>query len=156
MLLAWATTEVIRYTYFALNQFNAVPGVLHWLRYSAFLVLYPIGISSEVAMMVQALIGPAADLAAWYPYVLVAILLGYIPGEFYSILLGGFCLLDPEWLIVTGRIVHPLYAYVEAAPEADWWCWCGEEGKEGAIGYRTSAHGRCCNLGCLAERCQYI
>ncbi|KAK3692215.1 tyrosine phosphatase-like protein [Podospora appendiculata] len=82
MLGAWATTEVIRYTYFALKQFDGgVPAWLHWLRYSAFLVLYPIGISSEVAMIVKALVGPASSLAAWYPWALIGILLSYIPGS---------------------------------------------------------------------------
>ena len=81
MLIAWSTTEVIRYTFFALKQFDAVPGALNWLRYSAFLVLYPVGISSEVAMIVRALVGPAAQLAAWYPWFLVAILAAYVPGE---------------------------------------------------------------------------
>jgi very-long-chain (3R)-3-hydroxyacyl-CoA dehydratase len=81
MLGAWSMTEVIRYTSYALKQFEAVPGWLHWLRYSAFLVLYPVGISSEVAMTLQALFGPAADLAPWYPYALGAVMVSYIPGE---------------------------------------------------------------------------
>ncbi|KAK3322255.1 tyrosine phosphatase-like protein [Apodospora peruviana] len=85
MLMAWATTEVIRYTYFALKQFgeSAVPGWLHWLRYSAFLVLYPIGISSEVAMMLMALFGPASEQSTphWYPLALMLILLSYVPGS---------------------------------------------------------------------------
>jgi very-long-chain (3R)-3-hydroxyacyl-CoA dehydratase len=81
MLCAWSTTEVIRYSYFALKQVESVPGWLHWLRYSGFLVLYPVGISSEVAMTLQAIFGPAADLAPWYPYALAAVLLSYIPGE---------------------------------------------------------------------------
>lgn len=81
MLIAWSTTEVIRYTYFALKQFDAVPAWLHWLRYSAFLILYPIGISSEVAMVICALVGPADTLAEWYPMGLVAVLLAYIPGK---------------------------------------------------------------------------
>ncbi|KAL2017130.1 hypothetical protein VTK56DRAFT_2552 [Thermocarpiscus australiensis] len=81
MLGAWSMTEVIRYSYFALKQVEAVPGWLHWLRYSAFLVLYPVGISSEVAMTLQALLGPAAGLASWYPYALGAVLLSYIPGS---------------------------------------------------------------------------
>lgn len=81
MLCAWSVTEVIRYTYFALKQFEAIPGWLHWLRYSAFLILYPIGISSEVAMTLQALFGPAQDFVSWYPYALGAVLLSYIPGE---------------------------------------------------------------------------
>lgn len=81
MLVAWSLTEVMRYSYFALKQVEAVPGWLHWLRYSAFLVLYPVGISSEVAMTLQALFGNAKYLAPWYPYALGAVLLSYIPGE---------------------------------------------------------------------------
>ncbi|KAK4456599.1 hypothetical protein QBC42DRAFT_280946 [Cladorrhinum samala] len=81
MLCAWATTEVIRYTYFVFKQFDAVPASLNWLRYSAFLILYPIGISSEVAMTLQALFGPAPYLASWYPYGLMAVLLSYVPGS---------------------------------------------------------------------------
>jgi very-long-chain (3R)-3-hydroxyacyl-CoA dehydratase len=82
MLVAWSLTEVIRYSSYALKQVDAVPGFLNWLRYSAFLVLYPVGISSEVAMTLQALFGPASGLAVWYPYGLVLVLLTYIPGEY--------------------------------------------------------------------------
>lgn len=81
MLAAWSTTEVIRYSYFALKQVDFVPYSLHWLRYSAFLLLYPLGISSEVAMIIKALVGPADKLATWYPYALLAVLLSYIPGS---------------------------------------------------------------------------
>jgi very-long-chain (3R)-3-hydroxyacyl-CoA dehydratase len=80
MLAAWSTTEVIRYTYFALKQVDAVPDWLHWLRYSAFLVLYPIGISSEVALVIRALVGPADRLFDWYPMALLAVLAAYVPG----------------------------------------------------------------------------
>ncbi|KAK4192029.1 hypothetical protein QBC35DRAFT_459674 [Podospora australis] len=82
MLIAWATTEVIRYTYFVFKQIDSVPAWLHWLRYSAFLVLYPLGISSEVAMTLLALFGPAQEFVlGWYPYALGAVLLSYIPGS---------------------------------------------------------------------------
>ena len=81
MLIAWSTTEVIRYTYFALKQFEAVPGWLHWMRYSGFLILYPVGISSEVAMILSALGGPAPTLFTWYPYSLLAALASYVPGK---------------------------------------------------------------------------
>lgn len=82
MLLAWSTTEVIRYIYFTCKQLEQIPYWLHWLRYSSFTVLYPIGISSEVAMIVKALLGPADTLNPWYPYVLMAILASYVPGSF--------------------------------------------------------------------------
>ncbi|MCJ1381256.1 hypothetical protein MMC17_004365 [Xylographa soralifera] len=49
MLIAWAVTEVIRYSYFALNvRSERVPAPLAWLRYNTFFVLYPLGIGSEM------------------------------------------------------------------------------------------------------------
>ncbi|EHA52664.1 hypothetical protein MCOR27_007383 [Pyricularia oryzae] len=51
MLSAWATTEVIRYTYFALLLAGVDAPGLAWLRYSTFIVLYPVGILSECWMM---------------------------------------------------------------------------------------------------------
>ncbi|MCJ1433236.1 hypothetical protein MMC27_002595 [Xylographa pallens] len=48
MLVAWAVTEVIRYSYFVLNLQGEVPAWLTWLRYNTFYVLYPLGIGSEM------------------------------------------------------------------------------------------------------------
>ncbi|GAP86539.1 putative 3-hydroxy acyl- dehydratase [Rosellinia necatrix] len=54
MLLAWSVTEVIRYSYFALTLSGWRPAALHWLRYHAFFVLYPLGISSEAWLIWRA------------------------------------------------------------------------------------------------------
>ncbi|PSS05243.1 tyrosine phosphatase-like protein [Coniella lustricola] len=55
MVLCWGLADVIRYLYFATrlvggHQYRR----LIWLRYSAFYVLYPIGIASEVGVVAQA------------------------------------------------------------------------------------------------------
>ena len=54
MLLAWSTSEVIRYSYFVLNLGYGVPDFVTWLRYNAFFVLYPVGIGSEMVMVWKA------------------------------------------------------------------------------------------------------
>jgi very-long-chain (3R)-3-hydroxyacyl-CoA dehydratase len=54
LLVAWGATEVIRYGLFAFKQVGLQPGALLWLRYSAFIVLYPLGVSSEMAMLALA------------------------------------------------------------------------------------------------------
>ncbi|CEL07911.1 hypothetical protein ASPCAL11065 [Aspergillus calidoustus] len=55
MLFAWSTADVTRYLYFSvLLAGNPVPRALKWLRYSLFLVLYPIGIGSEWWLMYRA------------------------------------------------------------------------------------------------------
>ncbi|KAJ0424078.1 tyrosine phosphatase-like protein [Aspergillus carlsbadensis] len=55
MLFAWSTADVVRYLYFSvLLAGDQVPRALKWLRYSLFLVLYPIGIGSEWWLMYRA------------------------------------------------------------------------------------------------------
>ncbi len=55
LYLAWATAECIRYPFYALNIVKSCPFQLTWLRYSAFIVLYPIGMLSEVAVLISSL-----------------------------------------------------------------------------------------------------
>jgi very-long-chain (3R)-3-hydroxyacyl-CoA dehydratase len=82
MLIAWSLTEVIRYTYFAIKEAGMpIPYWLHWLRYSAFSVLYPVGISSELAEMYLSWNGPSAHRAEWYPWAIAAVASTYIYGE---------------------------------------------------------------------------
>ncbi|EJD02807.1 PTPLA-domain-containing protein [Fomitiporia mediterranea MF3/22] len=47
MVLAWSLTEVIRYAFYALSLLSIEPYPLLWLRYTTFLVLYPLGAGSE-------------------------------------------------------------------------------------------------------------
>lgn len=91
MLLAWSATEVIRYFYFALSLARAnadterpVPAWFTRLRYSTFLVLYPLGISSEVRLIYLAAATPGAaeSLHPYYPLALYAILGIYVPGSY--------------------------------------------------------------------------
>ncbi|XP_013144712.1 PREDICTED: very-long-chain (3R)-3-hydroxyacyl-CoA dehydratase hpo-8 [Papilio polytes] len=54
-VLAWSVTEIVRYGYYALNLINSAPQSLLFLRYSTFLVLYPLGITGELLCMYHAL-----------------------------------------------------------------------------------------------------
>jgi len=47
MTLAWSTTEIIRYAFYACSLLNYEPYFLLWLRYTTFYVLYPLGAGSE-------------------------------------------------------------------------------------------------------------
>uniref|UniRef100_A0A1I8C1U6 Very-long-chain (3R)-3-hydroxyacyl-CoA dehydratase n=1 Tax=Meloidogyne hapla TaxID=6305 RepID=A0A1I8C1U6_MELHA len=55
LLIAWSITEVIRYSFYALNLINAVPSVLIWMRYTFFILLYPLGAGGELLTMFAAL-----------------------------------------------------------------------------------------------------
>lgn len=81
MVVAWGITETVRYPYyyFALN--NRIPRFLEWLRYNTFIVLYPLGASSEAILIFRAL--PDAQLVSpWYNLFLKGLLLIY-PPSFY-------------------------------------------------------------------------
>lgn len=82
MLLAWSFTEVVRYSYFVFTLSGlGVPSLLSFLRYNTFMILYPLGISSECWLVYQSI--PAAKLVdERIPYVLWAILAIYIPGSY--------------------------------------------------------------------------
>nr|POF14339.1 putative very-long-chain (3r)-3-hydroxyacyl-coa dehydratase [Quercus suber] len=81
MLLAWSITEVIRYSYFAVNlAYGKVPSALVWARYNAFFVLYPLGISSE-CWLVWLATGPAKYFFHGLDWVLYGILIIYVPGK---------------------------------------------------------------------------
>ncbi|KAL4519699.1 hypothetical protein Ndes2526B_g01727 [Nannochloris sp. 'desiccata'] len=51
LLTAWCLSEIIRYGFFAFKEAGLQPFFLLWLRYSAFIVLYPLGVASELSMV---------------------------------------------------------------------------------------------------------
>ncbi|XP_075633219.1 uncharacterized protein LOC142605674 [Castanea sativa] len=54
--VAWSLSEVIRYSHYALSCMGSCPYWINYLRYTAFIVLYPIGIApGEMWLMYQAL-----------------------------------------------------------------------------------------------------
>jgi len=56
MVLAWSATEVIRYAFYTLSLARStVPGILVYLRYSTFYLLYPLGASSEALLIYSSL-----------------------------------------------------------------------------------------------------
>ncbi|THX52007.1 PTPLA-domain-containing protein [Aureobasidium pullulans] len=82
MLIAWSITEVIRYSYFAINlSSGSVPSFWLWLRYNTFFVLYPLGISSECWLVWLAASGPAKQYTGVREG-LSAVLLVYVPGSY--------------------------------------------------------------------------
>ncbi|TKA73409.1 hypothetical protein B0A55_04272 [Friedmanniomyces simplex] len=83
MLFAWSVTEVVRYSYFAVNlAYGRVPSWLTWVRYNAFFVLYPLGISSECWLV---WISQAPGVARWgipWEWFCRAVLFIYVPGAY--------------------------------------------------------------------------
>ena len=93
MVIVWNMSEVIRYSYYATNLMGTPIDVLTWLRYTLFIVLYPIGAGSELLCMATAL--PAIKLNqddrsitmpnSWnvtfnFYYLVIILMAFYIPG----------------------------------------------------------------------------
>eukprot|EP00197_Chlamydomonas_leiostraca_P011161 CAMPEP_0202861760 /NCGR_PEP_ID=MMETSP1391-20130828/3050_1 /ASSEMBLY_ACC=CAM_ASM_000867 /TAXON_ID=1034604 /ORGANISM="Chlamydomonas leiostraca, Strain SAG 11-49" /LENGTH=220 /DNA_ID=CAMNT_0049541195 /DNA_START=17 /DNA_END=679 /DNA_ORIENTATION=- len=55
LLAAWSVSEIIRYPWYALSAIGACPSFLTWLRYTAFIPLYPVGVGAELALLWQGL-----------------------------------------------------------------------------------------------------
>ncbi|KAI9911259.1 hypothetical protein PsorP6_009669 [Peronosclerospora sorghi] len=55
MVTSWGLVEVPRYSFHALNLYDAVPSLLFFLRYNLFMVLYPSGVLGEVLCMLDSL-----------------------------------------------------------------------------------------------------
>ncbi|XP_050140186.1 uncharacterized protein LOC126616215 isoform X1 [Malus sylvestris] len=53
--VAWSLSEVIRYPHYAFNCTGSCPSWITYLRYTAFIVLYPPGMAGETWLMYQAL-----------------------------------------------------------------------------------------------------
>ena len=52
--MMWSTSEMIRYSSYLAQSFKITPKWLMWLRYSVFIVIYPIGVFSEVMVFTGA------------------------------------------------------------------------------------------------------
>ncbi|CCW69037.1 unnamed protein product, partial [Phytomonas sp. Hart1] len=55
MIVAWALSEIVRYSFYGTNLLGASTQILTWLRYSAFMLLYPLGITGEAMCLYKAL-----------------------------------------------------------------------------------------------------
>uniref|UniRef100_A0A5K3F7Z5 Very-long-chain (3R)-3-hydroxyacyl-CoA dehydratase n=1 Tax=Mesocestoides corti TaxID=53468 RepID=A0A5K3F7Z5_MESCO len=63
MLVSWCFADATRYLYYFVNIFIETPGLLTFLRYNLFLVLYPTGIMGEISNIFYSL--PHAAHRPW-------------------------------------------------------------------------------------------
>ncbi|CAH8611987.1 unnamed protein product [Heterobilharzia americana] len=93
IVISWSIAEMVRYTYYMADICGVKLYFLTWLRYSAFMVLYPTGISGEVLLMVSGIkrlketgkysvdLPNASNCSFSYLIALVVTLVIYIPGS---------------------------------------------------------------------------
>lgn len=92
LIVAWSLSEIIRYSFYVCKELGGVPYPIQWLRYTAFLVLYPIGVASELTMVYHGMPlmkeNPVYDMPmpnqfnfffSYYSFLLIGTI-AYIPG----------------------------------------------------------------------------
>lgn len=55
MVVAWCLSEIVRYSFYGTSLLKVKVAPLTWLRYSAFMVLYPVGITGEIGCLYKSL-----------------------------------------------------------------------------------------------------
>lgn len=54
LILAWSTQELCRYLFYCLRVMDCLPYFVIWLRYSVFIILYPVGAAGELLCLYNA------------------------------------------------------------------------------------------------------
>ncbi|TGZ56446.1 hypothetical protein CRM22_010163 [Opisthorchis felineus] len=90
-IVSWSLAEIVRYVYYALTICNSSIGFVTWLRYTAFMVLYPTGISGELIYMYEAVVflrkndlyrfpmPNSFNVSFDYSWFILLVMLSYIP-----------------------------------------------------------------------------
>jgi len=91
LLFAWTITEIIRYSMYAVSLVGNPPYFLTWLRYTFFIIAYPVGVSGELICMYAALLQATQqdilsvqlpnmlNVTFSFPLIILGIMLAYIP-----------------------------------------------------------------------------
>lgn len=67
--IAWGITEVVRYSFYALQLLNRQPYWLLWMRYTFFIVLYPVGVTGEWLIIASPIIAQGFSINAYNIFV---------------------------------------------------------------------------------------
>ena len=93
LMFAWGITEVVRYSFYACKlALGDVPRAVTWCRYTLFIVLYPLGVSSELFLAYSGFaylcktnpfaypMPNALNISLHFPSLLLMFFAGYVPG----------------------------------------------------------------------------
>jgi hypothetical protein len=81
VLFTWTLTDIIRYPYYALNMYRVCPYWLTWLRYTSFLIQYPLNVIAETGYGIFVLFPACSQPGALFRLELSSVLIihyGYV------------------------------------------------------------------------------
>jgi very-long-chain (3R)-3-hydroxyacyl-CoA dehydratase len=67
--IAWGITELVRYSFYFLSLFDIQPYPLVWMRYSFFIILYPLGVTGEWMIIISPLVASHFAFSAYEVFV---------------------------------------------------------------------------------------
>ncbi len=76
--VAWSITEMVRYSYYATSLFNKEIKWLTFLRYTLFILLYPIGVTGEGMILLSVLKWNNYEIMITN-FVIAVVMLSYLP-----------------------------------------------------------------------------
>lgn len=76
--VAWSITEIVRYSYYSASLFNKEINWLTFLRYTLFIILYPLGITGEGMIMLSVIKWNNYDFSI-VNFVVAVVMLSYLP-----------------------------------------------------------------------------
>ncbi|GAB1606178.1 very-long-chain (3R)-3-hydroxyacyl-CoA dehydratase [Argonauta hians] len=94
LVLVWSFTEVIRYPYYMLQSIKREASLITWLRYSAWIILYPLGIflegtivlagapMYEISGQFTVTLPNSLNFSFYFPWFLRVYLFGLIPAAY--------------------------------------------------------------------------
>lgn len=77
LTLAWSITEIIRYGFYVIKSITNPPPFLVWLRYTTFIILYPLGLVTEPQVVYLTI--PYSPNKG-FKYFFIWAMFAYIPG----------------------------------------------------------------------------
>jgi len=85
MVVAWSFAEIPRYLFYLSNlALGSIPYPLFFIRYSAFMILYPVGITGEILQFVSSMPYWQEAVPVWYRGIIL-LLVAYVPGSPFMI-----------------------------------------------------------------------
>jgi very-long-chain (3R)-3-hydroxyacyl-CoA dehydratase len=70
---AWGITELVRYSFYFLSLYGRQPNWLLWMRYTFFIVLYPLGVSGEWMVLMEPVVVNEISFNAYTVFLAVAL-----------------------------------------------------------------------------------
>lgn len=86
LLLLWCFAEIIRFAYYLNQSFNLNNKIITWLRYSAFIVVYPLGVALEFYIIYISFVDNSSIFIKSFLVIVVCLYVYMFPKLYYHLI----------------------------------------------------------------------